>query len=68
MKLPAFLLSFHTEKHVLRVKKSEISSENDFNGDVFEFEDNHESSKLEKSSFYVFFEICYPCFNPWTAK
>ena len=51
MKLPAFFLGFQTEERVLRVNKSEIAGENAFNGDLFEIEDNHESSKDEKSWF-----------------
>ena len=51
MKLPAFFLSFQTEERVLRVNKSEIAGENAFNGDLFETEDNHESSKDEKTWF-----------------
>ena len=48
VKLPAFFLEFPTEEHVLRVNKSQITGENTFNGDLFEIEDNHESSKHKK--------------------
>ena len=33
------------EELVLRVKKSEITGENAFHGDLFGIKDNHESSK-----------------------
>ena len=33
------------EELVLRVKKSEITCENAFHGDLFGIKDNHESSK-----------------------
>ena len=51
MKLPAFFLRSQTKERVLRVNKSEITGENAFNGDLFEIEDNHESSKDEKICF-----------------
>ena len=51
MKLPAIFLSFQTEERILRVNKSEITGENAFNGNLFEIEDNHESSKDEKTWF-----------------
>ena len=63
VKLAAFLLSFPTKESVLRVSKSEITGKNAFNGDLVEIEDNHESSKEVKTLFYVFLQICYPCFN-----
>ena len=47
VKLSAFFLRFQTEERVLRVNKAEITGEKDFNGDLFEIEDNHESSKDE---------------------
>ena len=68
LKLPTFFLSFQTEERVLRVNKSEITDKNAFNRDLFETEDNHESSKDEKTWFDVFFEICYALFNPQIAK
>ena len=46
------------------LNKSKITSENTFNGDHFEIEGNHESSKDEKTLFWVFLQICDPCFNP----
>ena len=49
MKLPAFFVRFQTEDRVLRINKSEITGENAFNGHFFEIEDNHESSKDEKT-------------------
>ena len=42
-------LRFQTEEQVLRVNKSEITGENAFNGDLFETENNHESSKDAKT-------------------
>ena len=67
MKLPAFFWRFQTEEHVLRVK-SKITGENTFNGDDFEIEGSHESSKDEKTLFWVFLQICDQCFSPYTAK
>ena len=48
VKLCASFLRFQTEKLVLRVSNSEITGKNAFNGDIFEIEDNHDSSKDEK--------------------
>ena len=53
---------------VPQINKSKITGENTFNGDDFEIEGSHESSKDEKTLFWVFLQICYPCFNPQTAK
>ena len=64
MKLPAFLVSFQTEEHVLSIDKSEITGENAFTGVLCQIRDNHESSKDEKTSFYVFLQIGYQSFNP----
>ena len=66
--LLAFFLRLKTEKCALGVNKSEITGENPFNGDLVEIEGSHESSKDEKTRFYVFLQICYPCFNPQTVK
>ena len=44
MKLPVFFMRFQTEKRILRVNKSEITSKNAFNGDLVETEDNLQSS------------------------
>ena len=49
--ITGIFLRFQTEERVLRVNKSEITGENAFNGDLFEIEDNHESSKDEKTWF-----------------
>ena len=49
MKLPAFCLRFQTEKCILRANKRKITGENAFYEDLFEIEDNDESSKDEKS-------------------
>ena len=51
VKLSAFFLRFQTEKWVLRVNKSEITSENSSNGDFVGIEDNYESSKDERTCF-----------------
>ena len=59
VKLSAFFWRFQTEERVLRVSKSKITGENTFNGDHFEIEGNHESSKDEKTLFGVFLQICY---------
>ena len=49
LKLPTFCLRFQTKERILRVNKRDITSEITFNGDCFEIEDNHESSKDEKN-------------------
>ena len=46
-----FFLRFQAKEHVLGVNKSETTGENAFNGDVFETDDNHESSKDKKTWF-----------------
>ena len=51
IKLRGICLRFQTEECVLRVNKSECTSDNAFHGDLFEIEDNHESSKDEKIRF-----------------
>ena len=51
MKLLTFFLRFQTKELVLRPNKSEITGQNAFNGNPFEIEDNHESSKDEKTWF-----------------
>ena len=67
-KLPGFFLRFQTEECVLRVDKSKITGENTSNGDHFEIVGNYESSKDEKTLFWVILQICYPRFNPFNAK
>ena len=39
------------------------TGKNIFNGDHFEMEDNHESTKDEKTLFLFLLQICDPCFN-----
>ena len=51
MKLLGLCLRFPTQELVLRVNKSEINCQNAFNGNLFETEDNHESSKNGKTWF-----------------
>ena len=46
-----FFLKFQTEKRVLRVNRSETTGESAFNGDLFEIEGKHESSKDENTWF-----------------
>ena len=64
MKLPGFFWGFEKEEHILRVKKSEVSGPNTFNGSHSEIQDNHKSNNDGKIWFYEFFQICYPCLNP----
>ena len=64
LKLPAFFLRFQTEECVLRVNKSKITGENTFNGNNFDSEGNHGSSKDEKTLFWVFLMIFDQYFNP----
>ena len=51
MKLPTMFLRFQTEERLLKVDESEITGENAFNRDLLQIEDNHESSKYEKTWF-----------------
>ena len=51
VKISAFFLRFQTKECILRVNKSEITGENAFNGELFEIDDNHESSKDKKTWF-----------------
>ena len=44
-------LRFQTQERVLSVNKSKIANENTFNGDPFEIEGNHGSSKDKKTLF-----------------
>ena len=43
--------TFQTKKRIQRVNKGKINRESASNGDFFEIEDNHESSKDGKSRF-----------------
>ena len=45
VELATFFLRFQTKGRVLSITKSEITGKNAFNGDLFQIEDNHESSK-----------------------
>ena len=49
---------------MLRVNKSKITGGNTFNGDHFQIECNHALSKDEKTSFWLFLQICDENFNP----
>ena len=51
MKIPTHFLRSQTKERVLRVNKSEVTGENDYNGDLSEIEDNHESRKDQKTWF-----------------
>ena len=62
VKLPAFFQRFQTEERVLRVNESKITDENIFNGGYFETESKDESNNDEKIWFWVFLQICDPCF------
>ena len=55
VKLQAFYLRFQTAQRVLRVNKSETTGQNTFHEDLFEIEDNHESSKEEENLFLDIF-------------
>ena len=48
VKLPSLFSRFQTEERVLRVNKSEITCGNSCNGNLFEIEGNHKSTKDEK--------------------
>ena len=63
-KLPAFFQRFQTKEHVLSINKTKSSGENAFHGYHFETEGNHESSNDKKTLFWIFLQICDPCFNP----
>ena len=49
--VPVRYLRFQTKEPVLRVNKSEITSENDSNENLFGIEDNNESSEDESTYF-----------------
>ena len=51
VKLLTFSWRFQTEERALWVNKSEINCQNAFHGVLFEIEDNHESTKDEKTWF-----------------
>ena len=68
LNLLAFFLRFQTEERVLRLNKSKITGENNFNKDHFGIEDNYGSRKDKKTLFLVFLLVCDKCFNPYTAK
>ena len=59
-----FFLRLQTKERILRVNKSEITSENTFNWDHFDIEGNHESSKDEETLFLVLLQTFDQCFNP----
>ena len=54
LKLPAFFWRFQNKERVLRVNKSKITGENTFNGNNFDSEGNHGSSKDEKTFLMIF--------------
>ena len=62
-KLPAFFQRIQTEERVLRVNKNKSTGENALNGDHLGTEGNHESSNNKRNLFWVFLQICDPCFN-----
>ena len=51
MKLLSLFLRFQTEEGVLRINKGKVTGENAFLGDLSGIEENHESSKDEKTWF-----------------
>ena len=51
VKLLAVCLRFQIEERVIKVNKSEITGQNAFHGDLFEIEDNYESSQKKKTLF-----------------
>ena len=58
MKLQALCLRFQTKEGILRVNKSDIIGHNAFHGDLFEIEDNRESSKDKKNlDLYYFADL-----------
>ena len=68
VKLPAFFLRFQTKECILRVNKSDITGENTFNGDLFEIDDNHESSKDKKNLALGSFANLLPVLCPLDHK
>ena len=45
LKLPAFFLRFQTKERILGVNKNKITGENTLNGDDFDIQGSHGSSK-----------------------
>ena len=68
IEITGIFLRFQIEECVLRVNKSKITGENNFNVDHFEIEIKHGSSTDEKTLFWVFLLICDQSFNSYTAK
>ena len=67
--LPAlFFFEISNQRARSKVSISKITGENTFNGDNFEIEGSHESSKDEKTLFCVFLQICEDCSYSQTAK
>ena len=61
-------LRFQTHERILRFNKSKIKTENTFNGNHFEIEVNLGLDEVAKILFWVLFQICDQCFNPYTAN
>ena len=64
VKLTAFSWKFQTKGRFLWVNKSKITVKNTFNEDNLAIAGNHEANKDKKSLFWVFLQICCPCFTP----
>ena len=52
------------QNNIFSINKNKITGENTFNGDHFEIEGKHESSKDKKTLFSIFLQILYRYFNP----
>ena len=66
--LPPLFWRFQTKEDILRVNKSKITAENNFSEYHFDIEGNYQSSKDKNTLLCLILQICYPCFNPQTAK
>ena len=52
------------QNNIFSINKNKITGESTFNGDHFEIEGKHESSKDKKTLFWIFLQICYRYFKP----
>ena len=68
VKLLTLFQRFQIELSILTVNKRKIICVKALNGDHFGTEFNHELNNNLKILFWVFYRICGPWFNRYTAK
>ena len=67
-KLEAFFETLLNDVRPLGVSGSKGAAEKAFNGNLFGMESKQDSNNDKKVSFYVFLQICKPCFSPYTSN